>query len=159
MYRMVHGLVLEYSMLAGSSCCALDTNAPLCGSANMMMCCWCSSAFSLPARHHRDGPGSFIMCPLCVNVVCHACCSKEICDRDGPGSFTMCPLCVNVVCHACCSKEICDRDGPGSFIMCPLCDKRCPYWRLWSNCLYSRLTYIFENYATALFAAFMAVWC
>jgi len=59
----------------------------------------------------------------------------------------------------CCSKEICDKDGAGSFVMCPLCDKNCPYWRLWSNCLYSRLTYVFENYATALFAAFMAVWC
>jgi len=64
-----------------------------------------------------------------------------------------------IVMCVCCSKEICDKDGAGGFIMCPLCDKNCPYWRLLSNCIYSRLTYVFENYATALFAAFMAVWC
>jgi len=63
------------------------------------------------------------------------------------------------LCCVCYSQEICDKDGAGSFIMCPLCDKHCPYWRLWSNCLYSRLSYVIENYATALFAAFMAIWC
>lgn len=56
------------------------------------------------------------------------------------------------------SEEICDQSQAGNITMCPLCDKRCSYWRLISSCTYSRLTYLFDNYATVFFAGFMAVW-
>jgi len=55
-------------------------------------------------------------------------------------------------------KEICDPNGAGDLIMCPLCDKRCTYWKLQSSCLYSKLTYLFDNHATVFFACFMAIW-
>jgi hypothetical protein len=42
--------------------------------------------------------------------------------------------------------------------MCPLCDKHCSYWKLKTSCLYSRLTYLFDNGATVFFAGFMAIW-
>ncbi|XP_013386413.1 anoctamin-4 isoform X2 [Lingula anatina] len=56
------------------------------------------------------------------------------------------------------SNEICDRSGPGNITMCPLCDKNCSYWRLYSSCRYSMVTYWFDNYGTMVFAVFMAVW-
>ena len=56
------------------------------------------------------------------------------------------------------SEEICDQTKAGNLTMCPLCDKRCSYWRLVTSCTYSRLTYLFDNYATVFFAGFMAVW-
>ncbi|KAL8591816.1 hypothetical protein ACOMHN_047076 [Nucella lapillus] len=55
-------------------------------------------------------------------------------------------------------NEICNQTGPGSTVMCPLCDGRCPYWYLWRSCTYSTVTYLFDNYATVFFAAFMALW-
>lgn len=55
------------------------------------------------------------------------------------------------------SSDICE--GPMSeTVMCPLCDKRCSYWKLKASCIYSRITHVFDNYATVVFAAFMSIW-
>ncbi|XP_041351905.1 anoctamin-4-like isoform X2 [Gigantopelta aegis] len=56
------------------------------------------------------------------------------------------------------SLDICNASGQGNTTMCPLCDKRCSYWQLKRSCLYSRITYLFDNEATVAFAAFMALW-
>ncbi|KAL5010642.1 hypothetical protein ScPMuIL_012947 [Solemya velum] len=56
------------------------------------------------------------------------------------------------------SSEICDEQLAGNLTMCPLCDQRCSYWKLKKSCDYSRATYLFDNYATVAFAAFMALW-
>ncbi|CAG5126762.1 unnamed protein product, partial [Candidula unifasciata] len=55
-------------------------------------------------------------------------------------------------------NEICDNSGPGNFTMCPLCDQRCSWWKLGRSCIYSRVSYLFDNEATVAFAAFMALW-
>ncbi|XP_071483515.1 anoctamin-4-like isoform X8 [Diadema antillarum] len=52
-------------------------------------------------------------------------------------------------------NEICAGE---EIIMCPLCDETCPYWRLSDSCLYSKLTYLFDNEATVFFACFMSLW-
>ncbi|XP_011301819.1 anoctamin-4 [Fopius arisanus] len=56
------------------------------------------------------------------------------------------------------SKEICDPEGPGNITLCPLCDKACDYRKLKESCLFSRLTYLFDNPATVFFAIFMSFW-
>lgn len=56
------------------------------------------------------------------------------------------------------SKEICNTTGPGSIILCPLCDTACKYQRLHESCLFSRITYLFDNPATVFFAIFMSFW-
>lgn len=48
--------------------------------------------------------------------------------------------------------------GPGSIILCPLCDTACKYQRLHESCLFSRITYLFDNPATVFFAIFMSFW-
>uniref|UniRef100_A0A3B4BIY9 Anoctamin n=1 Tax=Periophthalmus magnuspinnatus TaxID=409849 RepID=A0A3B4BIY9_9GOBI len=42
--------------------------------------------------------------------------------------------------------------------MCPLCDGVCDYWQLSSVCSLARVTYLFDNGATVLFAIFMSLW-
>ncbi|KAK7492990.1 hypothetical protein BaRGS_00015720, partial [Batillaria attramentaria] len=56
------------------------------------------------------------------------------------------------------SINICDKSGAGGYVMCPLCDGRCSYWFLERSCIYSRVTYLFDNPATVAFAGFMALW-
>lgn len=56
------------------------------------------------------------------------------------------------------SKEICDTNGPGNIVLCPLCDKACDYQRLSDSCLFSRITYLFDNPSTVFFAIFMSFW-
>ncbi|XP_023288562.1 anoctamin-4 [Orussus abietinus] len=56
------------------------------------------------------------------------------------------------------SKEICDPKIGGNITLCPLCDKACPYQKLGDSCLFSRLTYLFDNPATVFFAIFMSFW-
>ncbi|XP_074649330.1 anoctamin-4-like [Tubulanus polymorphus] len=56
------------------------------------------------------------------------------------------------------SEDICNVTKAGGLIMCPLCDKYCAYWKLKKSCLFSRLTYIFDNPATVFFAGFMCLW-
>lgn len=54
--------------------------------------------------------------------------------------------------------EICDEAKNGSVIMCPQCDRYCPFWKLKQSCTLSKVTYLFDNTATVLFAMFMSFW-
>ncbi|KAH8357617.1 hypothetical protein KR200_004824 [Drosophila serrata] len=56
------------------------------------------------------------------------------------------------------SKEICNEYGTGNITLCPLCDKACSYQQLSESCLFSRLTYLFDNPSTVFFAIFMSFW-
>ncbi|KAG5325484.1 ANO4 protein, partial [Pseudoatta argentina] len=56
------------------------------------------------------------------------------------------------------SKEICDVNIAGNITLCPLCDKACTYQRLGDSCIFSKLTYLFDNPATVFFAIFMSFW-
>uniref|UniRef100_A0A3P8U2I2 Anoctamin n=1 Tax=Amphiprion percula TaxID=161767 RepID=A0A3P8U2I2_AMPPE len=51
-------------------------------------------------------------------------------------------------------KEVCEADT----VMCPLCDKGCKVWRLSDTCSYAKVSLLFDNNGTVLFAMFMAVW-
>ncbi|XKL59957.1 hypothetical protein PGB90_000973 [Kerria lacca] len=54
------------------------------------------------------------------------------------------------------SSFICNN-GSG-FIMCPLCDKNCDYWKLSDTCTSSKITYLFDNKLSVVFAFLMSVW-
>ncbi|CAL7951751.1 unnamed protein product [Xylocopa violacea] len=56
------------------------------------------------------------------------------------------------------SKEICDFNIAGNITLCPVCDRACSYQKLGSSCLFSKLTYLFDNPATVFFAIFMSFW-
>ncbi|XP_011870955.1 PREDICTED: anoctamin-4 [Vollenhovia emeryi] len=56
------------------------------------------------------------------------------------------------------SKEICDSNIAGNITLCPLCDKACTYQILGDSCIFSKLTYLFDNPATVFFAIFMSFW-
>uniref|UniRef100_A0A1A9WRI9 Anoctamin n=1 Tax=Glossina brevipalpis TaxID=37001 RepID=A0A1A9WRI9_9MUSC len=56
------------------------------------------------------------------------------------------------------SKEICNENGAGNITLCPLCDKACSYQHLYESCLFSRITYLFDNPSTVFFAIFMSFW-
>ncbi|XP_070153480.1 anoctamin-4 isoform X2 [Polyergus mexicanus] len=56
------------------------------------------------------------------------------------------------------SKEICDFNIAGNITLCPLCDKVCTYQKLGDSCIFSKLTYLFDNPATVFFAIFMSFW-
>ncbi|CAF3918215.1 unnamed protein product [Rotaria magnacalcarata] len=49
------------------------------------------------------------------------------------------------------------RSGQETF-MCPRCDKTCPFWKLSDSCLYSKVSYVFDNAATVIFAILMSLW-
>ncbi|CAM4584109.1 unnamed protein product [Caretta caretta] len=53
------------------------------------------------------------------------------------------------------SKEICEAN---TTIMCPLCDQNCPFWQLSDTCTYAKVTHLFDNEGTILFAVLMALW-
>ncbi|XP_038621299.1 anoctamin-9 [Tachyglossus aculeatus] len=53
------------------------------------------------------------------------------------------------------SIEICQANET---IMCPLCDQNCPYWRLSDICTFSKITHLFDNEGTVIFAILMALW-
>uniref|UniRef100_A0A0R3RSP6 Anoctamin n=1 Tax=Elaeophora elaphi TaxID=1147741 RepID=A0A0R3RSP6_9BILA len=56
------------------------------------------------------------------------------------------------------SNDICGNDGIGAeVILCPTCDKYCDYTRLNSSCIYSKLSYVFDNMSTVIFAAMMSI--
>ncbi|CAG9536244.1 unnamed protein product [Cercopithifilaria johnstoni] len=56
------------------------------------------------------------------------------------------------------SNDICGSDGIGAkVILCPTCDKYCDYTRLNSSCIYSKLSYVFDNTSTVIFAAMMSI--
>uniref|UniRef100_A0A914VUG1 Anoctamin n=1 Tax=Plectus sambesii TaxID=2011161 RepID=A0A914VUG1_9BILA len=56
------------------------------------------------------------------------------------------------------SSELCNATGAGSIIMCPNCDKLCTFWQLFDSCTHAKLTHMFDNVSTMLFAIFMSVW-
>ncbi|XP_046590549.1 anoctamin-5 [Neodiprion lecontei] len=55
------------------------------------------------------------------------------------------------------ANEACDKTA-SEIVMCPQCDKRCDYWRLNETCLLTKVTYLFDNPATPVFAVFMSFW-
>ncbi|CAD5213080.1 unnamed protein product [Bursaphelenchus okinawaensis] len=56
------------------------------------------------------------------------------------------------------SNQICNKNEAGKVLMCPICTKFCDFTPLSASCLYSKITYIFDNSATILFAAIMSIW-
>ncbi|OUC40182.1 hypothetical protein D917_04297 [Trichinella nativa] len=54
-------------------------------------------------------------------------------------------------------SDICHGEA-GKIIMCPNCDVGCDFWVLKSSCLYSKITFLFENNATVLYALVMPIW-
>ncbi|RZF41208.1 hypothetical protein LSTR_LSTR011589 [Laodelphax striatellus] len=54
------------------------------------------------------------------------------------------------------SNDICNTTK--QIIMCPLCDGACDYWKLAETCTYARITYLFDNPVTVVFAIFMSFW-
>ena len=42
--------------------------------------------------------------------------------------------------------------------MCPTCDSTFDYWRLSGSCLYSQLTFFFDNYSTIIPALITSAW-
>ncbi|XP_065206237.1 anoctamin-5 [Planococcus citri] len=56
------------------------------------------------------------------------------------------------------SKEICDPNIGGNITLCPLCDRTCKYQKLGDSCLFSNMTYLFDNNSTVFFSVFMSFW-
>ncbi|CAM6031852.1 unnamed protein product, partial [Sphagnum compactum] len=54
------------------------------------------------------------------------------------------------------SKEICNKNN--DILFCPLCDKHCDYWLLEKTCTFSRITNLFDNDFTVVFAILMCLW-
>ncbi|GFO33377.1 anoctamin, partial [Plakobranchus ocellatus] len=52
------------------------------------------------------------------------------------------------------TKEVCSSKS----IMCPLCDAQCPYWRLSEACTHVKVSRLFDNWGTLVFAIFMSLW-
>ena len=42
--------------------------------------------------------------------------------------------------------------------MCPPCDETCDFWFYSSSCLFARISMLFDNVGTLVFAAIMALW-
>uniref|UniRef100_A0A0N4Z324 Anoctamin n=1 Tax=Parastrongyloides trichosuri TaxID=131310 RepID=A0A0N4Z324_PARTI len=57
------------------------------------------------------------------------------------------------------SNDVCGSDGIGSKVyLCPTCEKYCNFQLLGNNCVYAKLTYMFDNYYTVFFAVVMCLW-
>ncbi|XGW09790.1 hypothetical protein V3C99_011785 [Haemonchus contortus] len=57
------------------------------------------------------------------------------------------------------SNDICGNDGVGATtIICPQCDNYCDFQLLKNSCLYAKMSYLFDNGITVIFAALMSVW-
>ncbi|CAI4232512.1 unnamed protein product [Auanema sp. JU1783] len=57
------------------------------------------------------------------------------------------------------SNDICGNDGVGSdILLCPQCDRYCDFQRLNNSCVYAKVSYLFDNGATVIFAALMSIW-
>lgn len=54
------------------------------------------------------------------------------------------------------SRDICNKSL--NIIMCPLCDRTCDYWKLSDTCKSARVTYLFDNTMTVIFAFLMSIW-
>ncbi|CAF3746759.1 unnamed protein product [Adineta steineri] len=55
------------------------------------------------------------------------------------------------------TSDICGSYGQSTY-MCPRCDKICPFWKLSESCVYSKISYVFDNTATVVFAILMSLW-
>ncbi|CAF0946662.1 unnamed protein product [Adineta ricciae] len=55
------------------------------------------------------------------------------------------------------TSDICGDFGSNTY-MCPRCDKVCPFWKLSDSCVYSKISYVFDNAATIVFGIFMSLW-
>lgn len=89
--------------------------------------------------------------------------SKEICDPNLAGkAFSRFMFCVSVcLCVYLMNAYLISRIAifhTGNITLCPLCDKACTYQRLGDSCIFSKLTYLFDNPATVFFAIFMSFW-
>ncbi|KAK5977531.1 Anoctamin [Trichostrongylus colubriformis] len=57
------------------------------------------------------------------------------------------------------SNDICGKDGVGAnTIVCPQCENYCDFQLLNNSCLYAKMSYLFDNGVTVIFAALMSVW-
>uniref|UniRef100_A0A183FSL2 Anoctamin n=1 Tax=Heligmosomoides polygyrus TaxID=6339 RepID=A0A183FSL2_HELPZ len=57
------------------------------------------------------------------------------------------------------SNDICGHDGVGNTtIICPQCENYCDFQPLKNSCLYAKMSYLFDNGVTVIFAALMCVW-
>lgn len=54
------------------------------------------------------------------------------------------------------SKDVCENMK--DTVMCPQCNVRCHYWELKESCIYSKISYVFDNYATVVLAFIMTIW-
>ncbi|KAK7571958.1 hypothetical protein V9T40_014430 [Parthenolecanium corni] len=54
------------------------------------------------------------------------------------------------------SSFICNNGT--NFIMCPVCDKNCRYWNISETCFGSKITYLFDNNFSVVFAFLLSVW-
>lgn len=54
------------------------------------------------------------------------------------------------------TQQICITNQ--TYVMCPLCDKLCDYWDLKETCLQVKITSLFDNQVTVMFAIFMSFW-
>ncbi|CAF1193623.1 unnamed protein product [Rotaria sordida] len=55
------------------------------------------------------------------------------------------------------TSDICGELGRTTY-MCPRCDKTCPFWKLSDSCLYSKISYVFDNTTTVIFSILMSLW-
>uniref|UniRef100_A0AC35U007 Anoctamin n=1 Tax=Rhabditophanes sp. KR3021 TaxID=114890 RepID=A0AC35U007_9BILA len=55
-------------------------------------------------------------------------------------------------------QDICTQNKLSHQYVCPSCDTYCDYTQLNDSCLYARLTYIVDNFGTAIFAFGMSIW-
>uniref|UniRef100_A0A0K0FNW4 Anoctamin n=1 Tax=Strongyloides venezuelensis TaxID=75913 RepID=A0A0K0FNW4_STRVS len=57
------------------------------------------------------------------------------------------------------SNDICYESSNISLTyICPPCDTYCDYTQLKDSCLYGKITYIVDNFSTAIFAFIMSIW-
>ncbi len=56
------------------------------------------------------------------------------------------------------SNDICDDSRLGNTTLCPICEEACSYIKLSNSCLYSKISYVFDNQFTVVYAIFMSFW-
>ncbi|KAL6736548.1 hypothetical protein Aduo_006889 [Ancylostoma duodenale] len=57
------------------------------------------------------------------------------------------------------SNDICGRDGVGAkTLICPQCENYCDFQPLNNSCVYAKVSYLFDNGSTVIFAALMSIW-
>jgi anoctamin-1 len=54
------------------------------------------------------------------------------------------------------TQQVCANNE--TVVMCPACDNSCGYWDLKDTCLQTKITSLFDNNVTVLFAIFMSFW-